>query len=105
MARRLERLAVLKAELEQAHGSHCVTLAADLSLAEDVERVYREATQACEVYAVILNAGITHFGPHLDLEWQQVNDLIATHVIAWCTWRTVSCRTSSRAGKAAACFW
>lgn len=80
VARRLDRLAALKAELEQAHGNRCVTLAADLSRAEDVERVYREASLAGDVYAVILNAGITHFGPHLELEWQQVNDLIATNV-------------------------
>lgn len=80
VARRLERLAALKAGLEQAHGIQCVTLAADLSRAGDVERVYREAAQAAEVYAVILNAGITHFGPHLDLDWQHVSDLIATNV-------------------------
>lgn len=80
VARREERLRKLARELEAAHGTRSVLITADLAWPDEVERVYQEARAAGDVYAVILNAGITHFGRHLDLDWKQVDALLATNV-------------------------
>ncbi len=80
VARRLDRLNALKAELESTTGVHCQVIAADLSRPQDVERVFAEATAAGEVYGVILNAGVTHFGSHLELDWPAFEAMLATNV-------------------------
>jgi short-subunit dehydrogenase len=80
VARRYERLALLRAELERQHGVQCRVISADLSLPDDIERVHAEVAAGVDIYAVILNAGVTHFGRHDQLAWRQVNDLIATNV-------------------------
>ncbi|HEX5276287.1 MAG TPA: SDR family NAD(P)-dependent oxidoreductase [Fluviicoccus sp.] len=80
VARRLDRLNELKAELEGSTGISCQVIAADLSKPQDVERVFTEATAAGEVYGVILNAGVTHFGNHLDMEWSAFEAMLATNV-------------------------
>lgn len=80
VARRAERLNALKTELEQAHGIQCRVIAADLSNPLDVDRVHAEAIATCDVHAVILNAGITHFGKHLDLDWAGFQSMLATNV-------------------------
>lgn len=80
VARRAERLNALKSELENAHGIQCHVIAADLSNPADVDRVHADAIARADVYAVILNAGITHFGPHLDLDWAGFQNLLATNV-------------------------
>lgn len=80
VARRMERLESLKAELEARHGVQVQCIQADLTRSEDVERVFRDATRGREVYAVVLNAGVTHFGEHRDLPWSHFQDLLATNV-------------------------
>ena len=80
VARRLDRLNELKAELEGSTGIRCQVIAADLSKPQDVDRVFAEATAAGEIYGVILNAGVTHFGKHLDMEWSGFETMLATNV-------------------------
>ena len=80
VARRLDRLNELKAELEGSTGIRCQVIAADLSKPQDVDRVFAEATAAGEIYGVILNAGVTHFGKHLDMEWSGFESMLATNV-------------------------
>lgn len=80
VARRAEPMQILKAELEKETGVQCCIIVADLSCPEDVERVYHESLAAGDVYGVILNAGVTHFGRHLDLEWGTFEKLLATNV-------------------------
>lgn len=80
VARRRERLAQLQSRLEAAHGTRCHVIAADLSRPEEIARVHAEASALADIHAVILNAGITHFGRHADLDWAQVHDLVATNV-------------------------
>jgi uncharacterized protein len=80
VARRLDRLNELKTELESATGVRCQVIAADLSKPQDVDRVFEEATAAGEVYGVILNAGVTHFGKHFELDWSSFNNMLATNV-------------------------
>ena len=81
VARRLDNLNQLKTELEQA-GIRCHVIAADLSVSADVERVYEEAIALGDIYGVILNAGVTHFGKHFDLEWTAFQNLMAINVIS-----------------------
>jgi short-subunit dehydrogenase len=79
VARRRERLAELKAELEKAYGIEARVISADLSKREDVDRVFTEATER-EVQAVILNAGVTHFGHHHELSWDDFETMLDTNV-------------------------
>lgn len=82
VARRAEVLQVLADELARETGVQCVVIAADLARDDDVERVFREATAGRDIYAVVLNAGITHFGAHQDLDWAGFQQLLATNVSA-----------------------
>lgn len=81
VARRSERLAALKAELEQSASVQVVTCSADLSKLEDVDRVIAEACGR-ELYAAILNAGVTHFGSHRSLDWDGFRTMLDTNVTA-----------------------
>lgn len=82
VARRAAALEALAADLRREAGVECVVIAADLSRDEDVERVFAEATAGRDVYAAVLNAGITHFGSHLELDWAGFRQLLATNVTA-----------------------
>ncbi|MFO0599533.1 MAG: SDR family NAD(P)-dependent oxidoreductase [Myxococcaceae bacterium] len=79
-ARRLERLEALKKELE-ALGVQVKPLAADLSRAEDVERAVAEVKKT-PVSMAVLNAAVTHFGHHHELEWKAFEAMIHTNVVA-----------------------
>jgi uncharacterized protein len=80
VARRAERLAALKSELESKHGVSVHTIVADLSRESDVQRVFTETIEQRQLYGVILNAGITHFGEHFDLSWADFKAMIDTNV-------------------------
>lgn len=80
VARRASRLLELKTRLEQEHGIQCRVVQADLANPQDVDRVYQESIQQAEVYGVVLNAGVTHFGQHADLAWQDFETMLATNV-------------------------
>jgi short-subunit dehydrogenase len=82
VARRGDRLETLKHELEGKHGVRVQPVVADLSREDDVERAFREATSEHDLYGVILNAGITHFGEHLDLSWTDFRTMLATNINA-----------------------
>lgn len=79
VARRAGPMQELKTTLEK-NGVQCHVIAADLSVPEDVERVYHEAIAIGDIYGVILNAGVTHFGKHLELEASAFSTLLATNV-------------------------
>ena len=53
---------------------------ADLSVAEDVERVFLQSTGQRQVTAVILNAGVTFYGRHRDLAWPKFQSMLATNL-------------------------
>ncbi|MFN3587103.1 MAG: SDR family NAD(P)-dependent oxidoreductase, partial [Moraxellaceae bacterium] len=80
VARRADRLEALAGELSRAHGVRCRVLPADMTRAEDVEKVFAQAIAIGDVQAVILNAGITHFGQHVELGRAALEQLIATNV-------------------------
>ncbi len=79
VARRRERLEELAREVE-AHGVKAACIAADLSKPDDVERVFRESTDGRDIYAAILNAGVTYFGHHLELPRSEAQALLATNL-------------------------
>ena len=80
VARRIRHLQVLKIEIETETSVKCHVIAADLAKPADVERVYKEAIKIGEIYGVVLNAGVTHFGKHLDLDWQDFQQMLAVNV-------------------------
>jgi short-subunit dehydrogenase len=80
VARRRERLEELKAELETQFHVQARVISADLAKREDVDRVFTEATNGYDVQAVVLNAGITHFGHHHELSWEEFENMLDTNV-------------------------
>jgi short-subunit dehydrogenase len=79
-ARRGDRLLALKQELEASAKVQIVTSIADLSKLEDVDRLLAEATAGRELYAAILNAGVTHFGSFHSLGWDAFKQMLDTNV-------------------------
>ena len=80
LARRGERLDALRAELEQSAGVKIVPLVADLSRADDVERALAEILSGPPLYAAILNAAVTHFGPQEELGAASFEAMLSTNV-------------------------
>ena len=71
-ARRTERLAALKAELEEAHGVRVHTVSADLFEEGAVDAVLADiAAAGLQVDGVINNAGYGHPGLFLQSEWAE----------------------------------
>jgi short-subunit dehydrogenase len=79
-ARRADRLEALKAELEPK--VQVRTLVVDLSSLEDVERALAEVKGITPLSAVILNAGVTHFGHHHELGWPEFQAMITTNAVS-----------------------
>lgn len=80
VARREDRLRELKAEIERDAGTRVDTIAADLADLAEVDRAYELAVQGRQIYGVVLNAGVTHFGQHHELSWSQFQNMLATNV-------------------------
>lgn len=80
VARREDRLAALKAELESQHGVQVLPLAADLSRGADVQRLYERAVDGRDVYGVVLNAGVTFYGHVLEESHETFEAMLATNV-------------------------
>jgi short-subunit dehydrogenase len=80
VARRAEKLSELKGIIESRSSSKVKTVTADLSNLDDIERVAAVALEENNLYGAILNAGITYFGSHLELEWKQFEMMLQTNV-------------------------
>jgi hypothetical protein len=79
LARRKEKLEQLKAELEGP--VKVKIIAADLTNLDEVDRALDEILQT-GLYGAVLNAGVTYFGPHEDLEWSDFETMLQTNVIS-----------------------
>jgi short-subunit dehydrogenase len=79
-ARRAARLEELKGELERTARVSVHTIVADLSKTDDMDRVFHEATAGRDIYGVVLNAGVTHFGSFDELSWADFQAMLATNV-------------------------
>ncbi len=60
-ARRKERLEDLKKEIESSCNTRVEIMQADLSNTDDVESVFKKATEIADIYALINNAGISFY--------------------------------------------
>lgn len=80
VARRGDRLEDLRHDVEMTCGARVHPIVADLSQPEDVERVLRQANDGRRLYAAILNAGVSHFGHHHDLEWAAFRTMLEVNV-------------------------
>jgi short-subunit dehydrogenase len=81
-ARREDRLTQLKAELEQHAGIKVKVVVADLSSNEDADKLIKACVEGEQLYAAILNAGVTYFGPHTELSFAEYDKLLQTNVNA-----------------------
>jgi short-subunit dehydrogenase len=82
LARRKEKLDQLKAELEREAKVSVKVIAADLSDLTDVDKALDEVLQEGQLYGAILNAGITYFGRHAELPWEQFQTMLQTNVVS-----------------------
>jgi hypothetical protein len=84
-ARQAERLEALAAELRSRHGVEVAVIPADLSRAEEAERLWAEASAGRRIRVLVNNAGLGRNGPFADpagwaREWAslQVNAVALT---------------------------
>ncbi len=80
LARRKDRLEELRSELERTANVQVVPLVADLSDPRDVDRAIGELLAGPPIYAAILNAAVTHFGPYEELGMPEFSALLNTNV-------------------------
>ncbi len=78
-ARRLERLEALRTELV-TKGVEVRALAGDTGKHADIDRLLAEVKQL-PLAAVVLNAGVTHFGHHHELAWAEFEAMLQLNVV------------------------
>jgi len=81
-ARRAERLEALADALRTGHGVDVACCPADLTVPAEVDRLFEESTRDRAVHAVVLNAGVTYYGRHLELPLAELRAILATNVTA-----------------------
>jgi len=82
VARREDRLRELAGRLTSRYGAPVEIIISDLAAKDEPERVFREATLRAPLYAAILNAGVTHFGPFDEQSWDSLSNLLDLNVRA-----------------------
>src|SRR6478735_4825875 len=80
VARRQDRLSELALRLTSQYGVPVEIIVADLAQPGEAERVFREATSQAALFAAILNAGVTHFGPYDEQSWESLAGLLELNV-------------------------
>ncbi|MEZ4338148.1 MAG: SDR family NAD(P)-dependent oxidoreductase [Sandaracinaceae bacterium] len=80
VARREDRLRTLASALEEAHGVKTAVVVADLTREEDVRRTFEEAVAGPPIHAAILNAGVSFFGHHDELDWDGFQRMLSLNV-------------------------
>ena len=80
VARRADRLASLQAELTSRYGVQVVSIVADLTQPTDVTRIFETATAGRDLYAAILNAGVTFYGQVLEQDPATFDAMLSTNV-------------------------
>ena len=82
LARRREKLEQLKAELEKDANVSVKIVVADLSKLDDVDKAIDEVLKDGQLYGAVLNAGVTYFGRHSELSWDQFQTMLQTNVVS-----------------------
>jgi short-subunit dehydrogenase len=78
-ARRANLLEELKRDFEANAKVQVRVLTGDMAVSADVEHLVTEALKI-DLAAVVLNAGISHFGKHSELDWAEFERLIHINV-------------------------
>jgi short-subunit dehydrogenase len=81
IARRLENLEQIKNEIEAKYLVQVSIFKADLSLESETKTVFESIVSQFELSAVILNAGVTHFGRHLEIAETDRKNILNTNVL------------------------
>ena len=82
VARRLARLEELAAEIK-AEGGEAHAIAADLSQAEDRERVFTQIVETSGAPDVLVNnAGLGWYGYYADMPWETAQEMLQVNVAA-----------------------
>ena len=81
-ARRGDRLAELKAEIESACGSKVHVVEVDLSRPDGADRLYRESTAVGDVFALVNCAGLTHYGKTLEATVETSMRILQVNLVA-----------------------
>ena len=74
-----EKLIAVKQEIETAGGTADI-LPLDIRNNEDVVNKIKEISRTYEIYGLVNNAGIGHFGPFANINEQQVSEILETNV-------------------------
>src|ERR1700761_4784626 len=82
LARRKEKLERLKTELENQAKVKVKTIIADLSRLEEMDKALDDILKDGLLYGAVLNAGVTHFGRHEELAWDDFETMLQTNVTA-----------------------
>lgn len=82
VARRESNLIALQSIINEAGGSKTHVVPADLSIEGDIERVLQYCKSLPNFTGAILNAGITHFGEHADLEWSYFEKMVQVNIMS-----------------------
>ncbi|MBL8046669.1 MAG: SDR family NAD(P)-dependent oxidoreductase, partial [Anaerolineales bacterium] len=82
VARRLERLETLAAELRQKHNVQAEALAADLANGADVARLAERLAADKDLALLVNNAGFGLGGPFVDSDVERQLEMLEVHVSA-----------------------
>lgn len=82
VARRADRLQALKGELEAAHGVAVQNAIADLSKAQDIDRVAGQLRGDAAITMLVNNAGTSKTKPLADTQWTELEPMIQLNVTA-----------------------
>ncbi|MEH7501406.1 SDR family oxidoreductase [Neobacillus drentensis] len=78
--RTIEKLATTKKEIE-AQGGKVDILRLDIGNAEDVTKKVEEISHTYNIYGLVNNAGVGHFGPFVEMDEHHITEMINTNVL------------------------
>lgn len=78
--RTIEKLTHVKQEIEAAGGKADI-LPLDIRNIEEVEKKFNEISSSNEIFGLVNNAGIGHFGPFEGIETAHISEMLNTNVL------------------------
>lgn len=77
--RNFDKLTTTKAEIE-ANGGSADILSIDIGDAKDVSKKAEEISHTNNIYGLVNNAGVGHFGPFVEMDEHHITEMINTNV-------------------------
>lgn len=78
--RSIEKLTAAKEEIESIGGKADI-VSLDIQNAIDLKEKIKQICNSYSIFALINNAGVGHFGPFIDMDEQQINEMLNTNVL------------------------